>query len=390
MADMTTYFAGLKFRNPVLPGSGPPVRDWREAKRAIDGGCGALVTKTISVVAADVPMPNMAEIRNGFLNTELWSELTPEHWLEHEYPVMRKLCDEAGIPMIVGIGYKAHEIEKLAPLVAPYADALELSTHYLPTDLTPMQDAIRAAKQYSGGLPVFSKMSPGGREVVAAALAAEEAGADGLTVINSFGPCFGVDIETGNPVMGSADGYGWLSGGGLKPIALRCVYDIARHTNLPIFGVGGVSRGEDAIEFLQAGATAVQICTAAIVRGNEIFGKVARQMEEWMDKRGFKSPAELTGRTVRLMNARPFYSTYRMKELPIPTVLKEKCTGCGICVTSCVYECIVQPAKKAVISIVEPDCWRCGLCITRCPPAALVFETAENEPFKPEVLQIGD
>jgi ferredoxin len=128
---------------------------------------------------------------------------------------------------------------------------------------------------------------------------------------------------------------------------------------------------------LQAGATAVQICTAAIVRGNEIYGKVATQIEEWMDQRGFKSPAELTGRTVRLMRARPFYSTYKMAELPVPTVITEKCTGCGICITSCVYEAIVQPRKKAVINIAAPDCWRCGLCITRCPPGALFFETSQ-------------
>src|SRR6056297_2807745 len=107
MANLEVEFAGLRLKNPVMPAAGPPVKDAKAAKRAKDGGAGAIVTKTISTNAAKVPRPNMARIKGGFLNTELWSELPPEHWLEKEYPQINKL----GLPVIVGIGYTKDQIK---------------------------------------------------------------------------------------------------------------------------------------------------------------------------------------------------------------------------------------------------------------------------------------
>ncbi|MGM0446438.1 MAG: diguanylate cyclase, partial [Bacillota bacterium] len=127
MADLRVEFAGLKLENPVMPAAGPPIKDAEAAKKAKEGGTGAIVTKTISTTAAKVPRPNMAKIKGGFMNTELWSELTPEHWLENEYPKIREL----GLPVIAGIGYTKDQIRELAKKVEKYSDALELSTHYL-------------------------------------------------------------------------------------------------------------------------------------------------------------------------------------------------------------------------------------------------------------------
>ena len=129
-----------------------------------------------------------------------------------------------------------------------------------------MVAAIRAAKD-ALDVPVFVKLSPLGREMGRAATLAQAAGADAIVAINSFGPCLSIDIETGLPRMGGADGYGWLSGPALKPLALRCVHDVARAVDIPVIGCGGVSRGTDAIEMIMAGASAVQVCTAAILRG---------------------------------------------------------------------------------------------------------------------------
>ncbi len=294
MADLTVEVCGLKFRNPVVPAAGPNVRDGARVAEAVQGGCGAALSKTVSVDAAPVPMPHMAEVRGGFINTELWSELPPERWFAAEFSLCRKAADEAGIPLICSLGYSGQEIAQLAPRMNGIADALELSTHYLGEDPKPMIEAIDAAKQGFRG-PVWVKMSPLGREMRAAAQAAKEAGADGIVATNSFGPTFGLDVETGYPLLGGDNGYGWLSGPAIKPLSLRCVYDIATTVDLPVIGVGGISRGEDAIEFIMAGAWAVGVCTAAIMRGNHVYGKIAEEMNAWLDAHGYASVNEIRG-----------------------------------------------------------------------------------------------
>jgi dihydroorotate dehydrogenase (NAD+) catalytic subunit len=294
MADLTVEVCGLKFRNPVIPAAGPNVRDGKRVVEAVEGGCGAALSKTISVDAAPVPMPHMAEVRGGFVNTELWSEMPPERWLATEYDICRRAADEAGIPLICSLGYSGQEIAQLAPRMNRWADALELSTHYLGEDPTPMIEAIDAAKQGFHG-PVWVKMSPLGREMRAAAQAAKEAGADAIVATNSFGPTFGLDVETGFPLLGGDNGYGWLSGPAIKPLSVRCVYDIAATVDLPVIGVGGISRGEDAVEFIMAGAWAVGVCTAAIMRGNHAYGDIAQQLGEWLDAHGYASVNDIRG-----------------------------------------------------------------------------------------------
>lgn len=354
MANLTTQLCGLTLAHPVMPAAGPPVRNGEALLACAKGGAAALVTKTISVKAADVPSPNMADFRTYFLNTELWSELPPEQWLEVEYALAR----QAGLPVIISLGYSAADIAALAPRVAPFADALELSTHYISGDPSPMQDAIRAAK--ATGVPVWVKMSPF-REPQALALAAQEAGADGIVAVNSYGPAFGVDIEHGGRPWMGGKGYGWISGPALKPIALRMVYDIARVVQIPVIGVGGVSTGADVVEFLMAGATAVQVCTAAITNGPQIYGKIAAQLGKWLDEHGYPSVEDVRGMALR----QPIPQMTQP-----PRLVVERCTGCNRCVTSCVYGALYLAEKK--IRLHEERCAQCGLCISRCPTDALL------------------
>ena len=294
MANLQVNICGLEFRNPILPAAGPPSKDGAMLQAAANGGAGGLVTKTISVQPADVPRPCMAEIRGGFLNTELWSELSKEQWIEKEY----KLARATGLPVIVGLGYTAAQIRELAPLVRPFADALELSTHYVGNNITPIIDALCAAKE-AVDVPVFMKLSPH-PNIQEIALALEDAGADALVMINSFGPCLGIDIETGLPLMGSKDGFGWLSGAAIKPLALRCVYDAARAVRIPIIGVGGISNGRDAAEMLMAGASAVQVCTEAILRGPTVYAKIAGELNKFLDEHDYASVDEIRGLTIAL------------------------------------------------------------------------------------------
>jgi dihydroorotate dehydrogenase subfamily 1 len=290
------------------------------------------------------------------VNAELWSELPPEQWLGSEYATAKS----AGLPLIVSLGYTADEIAELAPKVAPFADAVELSTHYIGTDVAPMVGAIRAAKA-ALSVPVLIKLSPHRDDMAEAARAAADAGADGIVAINSFGPVLSLDIETAMPRLGGPNGYGWISGPALKPLAVRCVRDIARAVPLPVIGVGGISRGTDAVEMLMAGATAVGVCTAAILRGPGVFGKIAAELVAWLDEHGYSSVGEVVGRSL----TRAWPST----GLPAPVVRKAACNGCGVCVTACVYGAITEGDGKVAID--EERCTRCGLCVTRCRLAAI-------------------
>jgi len=356
MANLSVEIAGIRFPNPVMPAAGPPVRTGRQMLRCAEGGAGGLVSKTISTSAATPPTPNIAEIPHGLVNTELWSELPPEQWIDHEYAIAR----EAGLPLIVSLGYSAEEIAWLAPRIRPYADAVELSTHYIGEDAGPMVAAIRAARA-ALDVPVFVKLSPLGREMVRAAEQAAAAGADGIVAINSFGPVLAIDPVSRQPYLGGSDGYGWLSGPAIKPLAIRCVRDIARAVRVPVIGVGGISHGIDAVEMLMAGASAVQVCTAAILHGPGVFGKIARELDGWLDEHGYATAAELRGLAIDGM------STAWAEGRPV--VAPGPCNGCDLCAVSCPYDAITVVDKLAVIDY--DACARCGLCVTRCRRGAI-------------------
>lgn len=355
--DLTVEICGIRFPNPVLTAAGPPVRDGAAILACAAGGAGGLVTKTISRTAAEPTTPNMAEISHGFLNAELWSELPPERWIEREYAISR----EAGLPVIVSMGYTADDIADLAPRVRPFADALELSTHYIGEDAEPMIAAVAAAKA-AVDVPVFVKLSPLGREMRRAAEQAQAAGADAIVAINSFGPCLAIDIEAASSRIGGTDGYGWLSGPALKPLAVRCVHDVASVVDIPVIGCGGVSRGTDAIEMLMAGAVAVQVCTAAILRGSGVFGKIGGEMATWLAGHGYTAPADVTGLALHRVVARPDAA---------PLLDLDLCNGCGLCEMSCGPDAIHVIDGKAVLD--EDRCERCGLCVSRCRPGALLW-----------------
>lgn len=359
MADLKVKLCGIELKNPVMPAAGPPVRNADAVLACAKGGAGILVTKTISVKGALVPRPCMEELSNGFLNTELWSELSPEEWIGIEYDK----CRQAKMPIIVSIGYTKEEIEKLVPKVVPFADALEISTHYIGKDIQPILDSLKAAKK--GGKPVFMKISPGILDVSGYAKRLEDEGADGFVAVNSVGPCLHINIETGLPFMGSKTGYGWLSGKAIKPIALRHVYEIANSVNVPVIGTGGISSGEDAIEMIMAGASAVQICTAAILEGPSIYGRVADEMNRWLDEHNIPSICDIKGITAEKMKERKFRTN-----TVCPVVDANKCVLCGKCMKSCAYQAI-HIEESAVID--SSKCFGCGLCITRCPRNAIKF-----------------
>ncbi len=142
-------------------------------------------------------------------------------------------------------------------------------------------------------IPLIIKISPGIPGEIHVAKAIEDAGAQAIDVGNTIGPGMKIDIERHTPVLGFK--MGGLSGPAMRPIALRCVYDIYKNVKIPIIGCGGVVTGRDAIEFMQAGASTVGVGTAVHYRGTNVFSKIAKEMEKWMEKQNYSSVKEIVG-----------------------------------------------------------------------------------------------
>lgn len=390
VVNLSVEIAGIPLRNPVLTAAGPTSRDGDTLAQAARGGVGGLVAKTISVKPAEVPRPNMQVVDRGksqwllatamqnqvvqlerikvrgaygLLNHELWSDKPYQKWLEHEYSVAK----ETGLSLIASVGYTPDELEKLAPLVEKAGvDGIEFSTHYIETDPKVFNEVAKTLKE-AVDIPVFAKMSPHVKDLTVFTKAVDRY-VDGFVAINTLGPCLHIDIETGQPLLGGPGGVGWLSGPAIKPLAIRAVADIAQGTSKPVIGVGGVSTGADAIEFFMVGASAVQVCTAAILEGQSVYGRIANEIAEFLQTHGHESPRDIQGIALQHLPS----ETLRIKSLP-PTVNEDLCSGCGLCHTSCTYAAIsVNPTSRK--AQVDSDlCYGCGLCVSICPHYALSF-----------------
>ena len=150
---------------------------------------------------------------------------------------------------------------------------------------------VKSVKNTNSSVPIIAKLTPNVTDIVEIAKSAEKGGADALTLINSLGPGMKIDINARKPILSNK--FGGMSGPAIKPIAVGCVYDTWKNCDIPIIGVGGISNYEDVVEFLYAGASAVQIGTSIMYEGVEIFSKIATSLKNFMKANEFKSINEM-------------------------------------------------------------------------------------------------
>jgi dihydroorotate dehydrogenase (NAD+) catalytic subunit len=263
------------------------------------GGAGAIVTKSVGLKS-----------RNGYANpTVFQAECGLINAMGLPNPGINEFATEIRlakrllqVPLVVSVyGFSAEEYGLAAEkAVIAGADAVELNVscpHVKETgseigqDCEVLSGVVKKVKEASSK-PVLVKLSPNVTCIQDVALAAEKAGADVLTVANTV-RAIAIDAETRMPVLSNK--VGGLSGPAVKPVALRCVYDVYEAVKVPIIGCGGVSNWRDAVEFLLAGACAVQIGTAIATEGSAVFWKVARGLDVYLRRKGFKSVREIVG-----------------------------------------------------------------------------------------------
>jgi dihydroorotate dehydrogenase (NAD+) catalytic subunit len=213
-----------------------------------------------------------------------------------------KRLDDLDIPVIGSIyGYNISQFGQVAKKMASLNPAMievDISCPHMdygkPYYAHPKLTAkvTKEVKKNSGKIPVSIKLSPNVYDIKEIAHAAERGGADALTAINTANG-LAIDIDAKKPILFNKTG--GISGPALKPIALRCVYDVYQTVKIPIIGTGGVTHGKDAIEMIMAGAQAIGIGSGIYYRGNGIFRKVCDEMIEWMNKNKFKNLDEIRG-----------------------------------------------------------------------------------------------
>lgn len=299
---LETVLAGVKLQNPTVLASGIlGVTGASIVRVAKENGAGAVTTKSVSLKERKGhPTPVLISYEHGLLNAIGLSNPGIDEFIpEIEYAVKN-----AGVPVIASIfGSKVTEFGEIAKRISAANPSIIEVNIACPN----VDDEFGRPFAYDPGIagvvtrivkkntkiPVFVKLSANVSNIGEIAKAVEESGADGITAINTVGPGMAINIEARKPILSNKSG--GMSGPGIKPIAIKAVYDIYNSVKIPIIGTGGISTGRDAIEIIMAGASAVGVGSAVYYRGPGVFSKICSEMQEFMDKEGFSSIKEMRG-----------------------------------------------------------------------------------------------
>ncbi len=297
--DMSVTIASLTLRNPVMTASGT-FGYGEEFKEYVDlETIGAFVTKGLSLKPrAGNPTPRIVETPGGMLNAIGLQNVGIDAFIKKKVPFLRSV----NTPAIANFfGYTPEEYAELAARLdgIPEVAALEVNISCPnvkqggivfgtdPAAAASVTAACRAATKK----PLIVKLSPNVTDIVEMARACEGAGADALSVINTL-TGMAIDLERRKPVLANITG--GLSGPAIKPVALRMVWQVAKAVKVPVIGIGGIMSATDALEFILAGATAVQVGTASFVNPGAAQ-EIAQGMEQWLAERGIADVRSLIG-----------------------------------------------------------------------------------------------
>ncbi|MDR2437619.1 MAG: dihydroorotate dehydrogenase [Endomicrobium sp.] len=295
--DLSIEFAGIKLKNPVFTASGTFGYGYELADLIPLEKLGAIITKTITLEPrAGNAQPRIAEVASGMLNTIGLQNIGVKAFVEEPLDNLRKI----DVPLIVSVAGAAIDeyVETVKILNVQYgisAIELNLSCPNLKEkivchDLPLLYDVVKNVKRVSN-IPVIAKLSPLVTDISELALTAQNAGADGVTLANTY-PAMAIDVKTFKPKLSTIKG--GMSGACIKPMSLRCVYDAYQNIKIPIIGCGGIMTGEDAVEFMLAGAVAVSVGSASLLCPEHLI-KIIDVVEDILEDKNIKSIKEIVG-----------------------------------------------------------------------------------------------
>lgn len=299
MADLTTKLAGLTLKNPVMTASGTFGYGIEFADFVNLEDIGGIIVKGTTLLPREGnDYPRMVETASGMLNCVGLQNKGVDYFCKNIYPQIKDIKTN----MIVNVSgscpedyaecaARINELENIpaielnisCPNVRQGGMAFGVTTE----GASQVVKAVREAYKK----PLIVKLSPNVTSIADIALAVQDAGADAVSLINTLMGMV-IDIEKRRPILSIATG--GMSGPAVRPVAVRCVWQVAKAVNIPVVGLGGIMNAHDAIEFLLAGASAIEIGTANFV-DPAITVKVANGISEWLDNHGCKSVSEIVG-----------------------------------------------------------------------------------------------
>lgn len=388
VANLKVNFAGVEFKNPIWLGSATPTWDGQRMKSGGFAGAGAVVPKTIGPRNHWTKHPQNGRlklIRNGetpigMVNLELFTTKTIQDWINEEL----KIAKQGGTKIVASIlampdlQATRENVKKIQE--TGLVDMLELNVScpmpkssvgiHIGMDQILTYKQVSAAKE-AAEIPLSVKLSSSLYSLLDIGKAAEEGGADALTVGNSIKAFAGVDIETGKPFLG---GYGGYSGPAIKPIVQRHISELAREINLPICAVGGISSWRDIVEYIMLGASTVQVVTTVMWKGYGIIMEFLKEIDKFMTEKGYNSVEDFRGVALPYIN-----SVESIAEQPpkCARIDPEACVKCNLCSSLCFYGAI--RVQENSTSVDTEKCDGCGLCVEICSAGAVKLVKRDEE-----------
>ncbi len=298
MADLQVEICGVKFKNPVIGASGT-VGFGREFNELYNiASIGGISTKGMTLEPRlGNPVPRIAEGTSVILNAVGLQNPGVEHFINYDLPFLK----EKGVVVIANVAGKTLEdyglickkLDGLADMIELNISCPNVKAGGMAFGIKPqsIEDVTKVSKSSLKTTPLIVKLSPNVESIPVNAQAAERGGADCISLVNTF-TGMAVDLEKRRPVI--ANNTGGVSGAGIKPIAVRMVYEASHSVKIPVIGMGGIMTGEDAVEFMMAGAKAVQVGTANFA---DVYAmpRIIGELNAWLDRHNIESVSEICG-----------------------------------------------------------------------------------------------
>lgn len=292
MANLKVNICGVEFKNPVIAASGT-YGFGREFNDVYEISCiGGISTKgTTLEPRLGNPVPRIAEGSSVILNAVGLQNPGVEHFIKDDLPFLK----DKGVVIIANVaGNTLEDYQLICRRLNGLVDMVELNISCpnvhaggMALGIKPgnIKEVTSLTKAELTKTPLIVKLSPNVESIPVNAKAAEEGGADCISLVNTFTGMV-IDLEKRKPII--ANNTGGVSGAGIKPIALRMVYEAAHAVKIPVIGMGGIQTGRDALEFMCAGAKAVQVGTANFT-DSLAMPRIIREMNSWLDSHGISN-----------------------------------------------------------------------------------------------------